>query len=86
MDGPLIPGLGPLELIIIFVVLGFSVLPAAGVYRIAQRAGYTDGSAVLWAIGYLVPFGSAVVPLALGFMGWPRDRVASIPPPPPPPM
>jgi len=71
------------ELLIIVVILGLSWIPALGFYRIARRAGYETGAAVLWAIGFL--FAGGLVTLVLGFIDWPRDRMPAFAPVPPPP-
>lgn len=70
-------GVGWPEAVIVLVILAVSFLPALGVYRIAQRAGYGHGACVLWAIAYVIPITQWLVPLSLGFWEWPRDRTGA---------
>ena len=85
-------GLGPIELLIIMlIVLPATLVPAVGLYRIAQRAGYGSSVSVLLGVGSLLPLGSWFVPLFLGFAAWPREQAlvvapaSAVAPPPAPP-
>ena len=78
-------GLGPTELLIIMAIALLTWVPAIGIFRIARWAGYEPVIAALWAVGFVFPITSWFVPLGLGFIEWPRDRVAAKYPPPPPP-